>query len=498
MRALTVALSLFFILFCHSVSAAAERGVDVKQVQTVLAKLCYEPGVVDGLWGRKTEAAVKAFFSRYNRMYRGKFDKNDENFVLTVGDGATPRGSVACTPVNKNKMSSKAISYGSGAELPENVRPNDATISLYQDRRLSFIEQRRRQGRLYTVNPKGNAINFEEEANLKSALLDEALSEGYLFSYIYYENGSIRFNGVSPKGRFSKNVDDKMYFYTHSTGKSITSYILGHAICEGYINSMDEIIDWPMMSDTLYQGQSIRHLLNMNAGDSHTVNKSANRVMGSSVHHRDMGMNKVAELLSGTKKRGNKVFYNNVLADVIANYIVFRASSNYDILMRKVFQEKVKIAHPVSYEKHANSSTNGKLANYYGRPETLASYSFFMTRLDFLRVAEAMMLDYQNETCVGRYLREAQSQAKKWYKYRPNRDNAHWWLHNYAKKYSAQFYFDFHTMNGRNIMATEGFNGQNMLIDLDNSRIVVTNSAATGWDIKKYMLNVIKDGKLPQ
>jgi hypothetical protein len=52
-------------------------------------------------------------------------------------------------------------------------------------------------------------------------------------------------------------------------------------------------------------------------------------------------------------------------------------------------------------------------------------------------------------------------------------------------------------MNGRNIMATEGFNGQNMLIDLDNSRIVVTNSAATGWDIKKYMLNVIKDGKLP-
>ena len=67
MRALTAALSLFFILFCHSVSAGAERGVDVKQVQTVLAKLCYEPGVVDGLWCRKTEAAVKAFFSCSNK-----------------------------------------------------------------------------------------------------------------------------------------------------------------------------------------------------------------------------------------------------------------------------------------------------------------------------------------------------------------------------------------------------------------------------------------------
>ena len=53
MRALTAALSLFLILFCNPVSAEAEKGVDIKQVQTVLAKLCYEPGVVDGLGGRK-------------------------------------------------------------------------------------------------------------------------------------------------------------------------------------------------------------------------------------------------------------------------------------------------------------------------------------------------------------------------------------------------------------------------------------------------------------
>ena len=71
-------------------------------------------------------------------------------------------------------------------------------------------------------------------------------------------------------------------------------------------------------------------------------------------------------------------------------------------------------------------------------------------------------------------------------------------MHNYAKKYGAQFYFDFHTMSKRNIIGTEGYNGQNMLIDLDNSRIVVTNSAATGWDMRTYMLNVIRNGKLPR
>ena len=124
-----------------------------------------------------------------------------------------------------------------------------------------------------------------------------------------------------------------------------------------------------------------------------------------------------------------------------------------------------------------------------------------MTRLDFLRVAEAMMKDFQNKTCVGNYLRESQEQAKKWYKYRPTTSsmkNPHFWIHNYAKKYGSQFYFDFYKMNNRNIMGTEGYNGQNMLIDLDNSKIVVTNSAATGWDVRKFILNVIRDGELPK
>ena len=53
-------------------------------------------------------------------------------------------------------------------------------------------------------------------------------------------------------------------------------------------------------------------------------------------------------------------------------------------------------------------------------------------------------------------------------------------------------------MKNRNIIGTEGLNGQNILIDLDNSRIVITNSAATGWNVRTFMLKVIKGGKLPK
>ena len=386
----------------------------------------------------------------------------------------------------------KAISYGDSHEMPEKARPNAATISLYEIRKKMFIDNRRRQGELYIVKPKGNATKFTYENNLPSLKLEKELSEGFLLSYLYYDNGIIKYDG------FRKNVTNETLFFTHSTGKSITSYIVGHAICDGFISSIDEIIDWPLMKNTLYQGQPLRNLLNMSAGDRHVVDENSTRFMGSSEHHRDMGLDTIAYLLDGTKARGETVFYNNALSDIIANYIVFKTGDKYDDLMKKIFQDKIKIENEVSYQKHSQSRLHKKNPEYNGSPQTLASYSYYMTRLDFLRVAEAMMKDYQNKTCVGNYLIESQQQAKKWYKYRPSENNSYLWLNRYAQKYGSQFYFNFIGMNKRNIIGTEGLNGQNMLIDLDNSKIVITNSAAVGWDVNTYMLNVIEKGILPK
>ena len=392
-----------------------------------------------------------------------------------------------------------AVSYpNTYAEIPETARPNDATISLYEDRRRSFIRDRTMQGNMYQIRPKGNAIQFEIEPNIPSQALEKELTKGYILSYLYYSDGVIKYNGKAADGRFDVSLNDQTLFYTHSTGKSIVSYIVGHAICEGYIGSMDEVIDWPMMSNTLYQGQPLRNLLNMSAGDRHTVNDNSLYVMGSSKHHREMGLDTIAALLSGTKRGSNQMFYNNFLSDVIANYVVFKSGDNYDNLIEKVFQDKIKIRDYVFIDKHKTTPTNGNASPYYGQMQTRASYSFHITRMDLLRVGVAMMKDYQEQTCVGKYLKEAQSQAKSWYKYRPDFDNASLWMHNYASKYGAQFYFAFDGMSNRNIMATEGYNGQNMMIDMDNSRIVVTNSAATAWDQRTFIINVIKDGKLPK
>ena len=396
-----------------------------------------------------------------------------------------------------------AVSHSRNEELPNDVRPNDNTISLYLDRKTAHIKHRQGQGRTYIVEPSGNALNFKFVPNIKSTVLEQQLSKGYILSYLFYEDGIVKYNGRAKDGRFRQDINNEMLFFTHSTGKSITSYIIGHAICEGYIDSINELIDWPMMSKTLYQGQPLLDLLNMRAGDKHTIDeKRSHYIMGATKHHRHMGLNEIARLLEGTKKRGRKLFYNNFLTDVLANYIVFKSGEKYDYLMRKVFQEKVKIAHPIYYEKHASSSggsTKDKNSpDYYGQPQTLASYSFLMTRMDFLRVAVAIMKDYQSDSCEGNYLKQIQSKAESWYRGRHKSRNASLWLNNYAQKYGGQFYFDFRGMKKRNIFGTEGYNGQNMLIDMDKSRIVVTNSSATAWDQRTFMLEVIRDGKLPK
>jgi hypothetical protein len=234
----------------------------------------------------------------------------------------------------------------------------------------------------------------------------------------------------------------------------------------------------------------------MQAGDRHTVNAESSRVQGSDRHHRDLGIDAIAHLLKGTRKSSNEVFYNNILSDIIANYVAFKAGDKYDELMRKIFQDKVKIEHDVMYEKHQRLYHPEGITKYHGTAQTRASYSFFITRMDLLRVAEAMMKDYQSQNCVGQYLKRSQLQAKSWPKYRENQNSTY--LHSRAKKYGSQFYFDFDGMKNRNILAAEGKNQQSIMIDMDNSRIVVTNSAAAAWSSDVFILDVIKNGKLPE
>ena len=43
-----------------------------------------------------------------------------------------------------------------------------------------------------------------------------------------------------------------------SMGKSVTSYLLGHAICDGYIDEVDATMnDWPQVQNSIYYNQKL-------------------------------------------------------------------------------------------------------------------------------------------------------------------------------------------------------------------------------------------------
>ena len=102
-----------------------------------------------------------------------------------------------------------------------------------------------------------------------------------ILSYLFFEGDKIIIDEMSPKEKFGKFMNNETKLRSQSMGKSLVSYVLGHAICEGYIESIDsKISDWNLVKDTLYENHSLIDILNMASGDQKYVFDSAAIVNG--------------------------------------------------------------------------------------------------------------------------------------------------------------------------------------------------------------------------
>ena len=68
--------------------AGIDKDVDVANVQKMLAELCFNPGPIDGDWGKKTEAAVSGFLSERGG-YDGTFGKNELKLLTSAHKNST-------------------------------------------------------------------------------------------------------------------------------------------------------------------------------------------------------------------------------------------------------------------------------------------------------------------------------------------------------------------------------------------------------------------------
>ena len=340
---------------------------------------------------------------------------------------------------------------------------------------------------------KGSADHYKFKSDLredKDVLKEfKKNKDTGIISYLLFENDKIVIDVADiPRYVSSGEVIINGLLPSHSMGKSLVSYVTGHAICEGYIDSVNvKLNDWPLIKDTLYEDAVLLDLLNMKGGDQKWVGErrnigSDNRIKGEKPEENVnvIGLAKVKDkYLRGTEKSKLIYNYSALTTNVIMNYVKHKAGDNWDKLLHKVFNEHVKVKNNVQFQK---SRRYGDFVS--------ARYSFYADRYDYLRIAKTMMEDWHNDTCAGKYLKTIYEKRIK------KKDNV---KHAtdvglYTKSYGGQIHFDlFGIKKERKILGLSGFAGQNILIDLDNKRIIVISSLYRNYNWKKIVYKKIKN-----
>jgi len=285
---------------------------------------------------------------------------------------------------------------------------------------------------------------------------------------------------------------------SHSVGKSLVSYVLGHAICEGYIDSINITLDdWSVLDGTLYKGQKLIDVLNMRAGDQKIIgernfnsdngiqDKSGKRSVNVNVYPIKFIME--SKLLQNTKRSKPIYNYNALATNLLMNYIIYKTGDDWEKLLHKVFNEHVRIKDSVWFhqtvQKH-NSSID---------PKETGRYSFYANRYDYLRIGKRILDDWNNDTCVGKYLKTI-------YKQRINKNKksydgdrmGQFDVAMYTKKYGGQFHFDVIGLKKRKILGMSGFGGQQVIVDFDTGRIIVVHSLDRHYNWKKIVHKKLK------
>jgi len=356
-------------------------------------------------------------------------------------------------------------------------KPNYGTFVFELYRYLNYHETDSAVVGKYLVKRSDDPYTFQSNL-IEDKYIDKQLNKSGLLSYLYFENGEIKIDKISPKNRFGKFIDDDTKFRSMSVGKSMVSYVVGHAICEGYIESIDsKVNDWPLVENTLYHNQKLIDLLNFRAGDQKYTWDYF--FVNPKTFKNNEGRN-IETLLNfefqNSKKSKAKFNYSSFLANLLLNYVVFKTDENFEELLEKIFKEKVKIENEVFFSKVGGFKLQGNADNM-----------FYATRYDYLRIAKAMLDDWQNDTCVGKYLKTIfERKEKKGNQRKPNNFP-------YARSYAGMFQTNYESIpKKRPVMGMHGYGGQHIVIDFENSRIVVANSIHENWDWRKIIYSKIR------
>lgn len=301
-----------------------------------------------------------------------------------------------------------AKNWNMSQKLEHNLRgkiPNSYKGLPLESARFYFQAYNRRGagGFFYNTSPSSTPRKIET-ALQKSAYVTTQLAETSLVSYMVYEKGKLLISELSPKGRLGDLINERTLIYSMSLGKSLAGYMIGHAICQGHIESIEQSLsDWPLVADTFIADLTVRDVINatmgnqsfMKKGDNESF-KSGNRVNGSL---KDM----IFLDLKGTKAGRKRFEYGQLSPFIALNYIAFKTGHKFLDFSNSVLRDHVHLSDTLSWahagvgqEKHGIIHPN-----------------FNATRSDTLRIGIAILEDWNKNNCVGKFLKDVYANGVK-------------------------------------------------------------------------------------
>ena len=332
-------------------------------------------------------------------------------------------------------------------------------------------KEKKLQLRIVDIPSKFNKIQISPAAKTKdlnrqitesknSKKIDKILNNESLLSVLYYDGQKIVVDKKSNK------IQNDTKLYSFSMSKSLVSYQLGNAICNGHIKSLDDKISnyVPEAKGTLYENSTFKELINMTAGDT---NFFANRKAGSATTIR-YSLKYVGDIIakkttakdylissSGVKLSKKAFNYHNFITDLVARAI--------DVSVPGGLKK--------SYENFANKSGTSSemyfLNDDNGWP--LLHAWFYATREDFLKLAIQVSQDWNSKSCIGNYLNEIENMKLKAYK-------------DTKSDYSGFFWYD--RKNKARHAEMRGHGGQRIHIDIEKGSILAYHSITSDYNNK--------------
>ena len=390
---------------------------------------------------------------------------------------------IILTSVVSAKTPWEGYPYNS-SEIPVDASPDYKILKYYLKK---YIKHRQdRKGYKFKVKASKNFKKFNFNLK-KDDFVNKQLNETAMLSYLMYDNGNITIDEITPEERFGKIFKNNTQYISNSVGKSLISYITGHAICKGYISGINHRLnDWSVLENTLFYDQPIINLLNMSSGSqnyAHTVygllgsDRWVNSVSVQSIMKKELKNSEIARL---------RYNYSNLDTNIVASYVLYKMGhKEFKNLLNEILVDKAGIENDVWLFKQVPSSKEATL-----------TYSYYASRYDYLRIAVAMLEDWNKNTCEGQYLKSLFENRIK--KIDPS-DPTAWTLASLSddgwgstSTYGGQFHMDITEMEGRPIFVMDGYGGQSHNIDFENNKIISIMAIHRDYDWMKLVHQKLK------